>query len=126
LTVLTLAACSGGTEQPILGQFFAASRLRDHTMLSNFATVAFEPAAQGIITTFTITKVALERSADGEVVSKAVTIDAPVKLPGGQTVQKTLVVTLRRAPLTEERSPNSRWIVTAITDASGSVATPLS
>jgi hypothetical protein len=95
-------------------------------MLSNFSTVAFEPAAQGIITTFTITNVAPEKNPDGAVVSKQVTIDAPVKLPSGQTVQKTLVVTLQRAPLKGQWPIDSRWIVTAIKDASGSVATPLS
>jgi|SRR5262245_52289447 len=63
---------------------------------------------------------------DGELVSKRVTIDAPVRLPDGQTVRKTLVVTLQRAELKAERPITGRWIVTGIRDASGSGATPRS
>jgi len=228
LTALTVVACSGG-EQTILSQFFAASRLRDNTTLGNFSTVAFEPATQGIITTFSITNVTPERrkplelktlakaqddaraedaaftkrkeeyasqagdalqrvvkagrtgqlkgkdaevqaawfklldegvvvarkvtdarrtlaaesavvdlsvadprnpvdtkKSDGDLVSKEVTIDAPVKLPSGQTAQKTLVVTLQRAELKGERPITGRWIVSGIKDASGTGATPRS
>lgn len=229
LTALTLVACSGGAEQPILSQFFAASRLHDNTTLGGFSTVAFEPGTHGIITAFTVTNVtpeqrkplalktlakaqddaraedaaftkrkdeyanqageALERVVkagrtgklkgkdadvqvgwfklvdegvavarkvtdarrtlaaesavvdlsvadprnpvdtkkyDGELVSKDVTIDAPVKTPNGQTVQKTLVVTLQRAELKGDRPITGRWIITGIKDASGSGATPRS
>ena len=45
--VVTLAACSYGAEQTLLGQFFAASRLRDKTMLANFATVVFRAGHAG-------------------------------------------------------------------------------
>jgi len=229
LTTLTLVACSAGAEQPILNQFFAASRLRDNTTLGGFSTVAFEPGTHGTITTFTITNVtperrkplalktlakeqddaraedaaftkrkdeyanqageALERVVkagragklkgkdaevqvawfklvdegvavakkvtdarrtlaaeslvvdlsvadprnpvdpkkyDGELVSKDVTIDAPVRTPDGQTVQKTLVVTLQRAELKGDRPITGRWIITGLKDASGSGATPRS
>jgi hypothetical protein len=60
LTVLTAAACSGGAEQPILNQFFTASRLRDNTSLQNFSTVAFDPQTEGSVTSFTITNVTPE------------------------------------------------------------------
>jgi len=60
LTVLAAAACSGGAEQPILNQFFTASRLRDNTSLQNFATVAFDPQRQGSVTSFSITSVSPE------------------------------------------------------------------
>ena len=63
---------------------------------------------------------------DGDLVTKNVTIDAPVKLPSGQTAQKTLVVTLQRAELKGERPITGRWIVTGIKDASGAGATPRS
>jgi hypothetical protein len=63
---------------------------------------------------------------DGELVTKDVTIDAPVKLPDGQTTQKTLVVTMQRAELTGEKPITGRWIITNIRDASGSPATPRS
>jgi hypothetical protein len=124
--VVMLAACSVGAEQTLLGQFFAASRLRDKTMLSNFATVVFEPATQGVVTTFTITNVGREEQHDGGIVSKDVTITAPVRLPSGQTVQKTLVVTLQRADQQTDRPTTSQWIVTEVKDASPAAATPRS
>jgi hypothetical protein len=229
-TALVVAACSSGAEQPILNQFFTASRLRDNTTLASFSTVSFEPATQGIITSFTITNVAPEQRKtltlksiaqsqdaakaedaeftkrkeeyanqngealqrvvkagrdarlkgkdaevqatwyklvdegvsisrkmsdarralaaqrsivdisvndsrnpidvtkyDGELVSKDVTIDAPVKLPSGQTVQKTLIVTMQRAVLSGDKGTvTGRWVITGIKDASGSGATPRS
>src|SRR5262245_9929358 len=209
---LTLVGCSG-PEQTIVNQFFSASRLRDNTTLGNSSTVAFEPATQGIITTFSITNVTAEQREplelkalakaqddakaedaaftkrkeeyasqagdslqrvvkagrngqlkgkdaevqaawfklldegvvvarkvadarrtlaaesavvdlsvadarnpvdtklyDGDLVWKDVTIDAPVKLPSGQKVQKTLVVTLQRAELKGDRPIIGRWI----------------
>jgi hypothetical protein len=60
-TVLALAACSGGPEQPILNQFFTASRLRDNTTLANFTTVSFEPGVQGTVTSFDIQSVTPEQ-----------------------------------------------------------------
>src|SRR5437867_6472499 len=57
---LAAAACSGGAEQPILNQFFTASRLRDNTSLQNFSTVAFDPQTQGSVTSFSITNVTPE------------------------------------------------------------------
>jgi hypothetical protein len=230
LTILGAVACSSAAEQPILKQFFTASRLRDNTTLASFSTVAFEPATQGIITSFTITNVAPEQRKpltlksiaqsqdaakaedaafnkrkeeyanqngealqrivkvgrdgklkgkdadvqaawyklldegvaisrkmtearrslaaqkgvvelsvsdsrnpvavtkyDGELVSKEVTIDAPVKLPSGQTAQKTLICTMQRGVLKGDKGEiTGRWIVTGIRDASGSGATPRS
>ena len=108
LTALAVIGCSTATEQSILSQFFAASRLRDTTALRNMATVVFEPRTQGIITSFEITNVVSHRK-DGELVSKDVSISAPVKLPSGQMAQKDLVITMRRGA--------GQWVVTAITDA---------
>jgi len=107
--------CSTATEQSILSQFFAASRLRDTTALKNVATVVFEPNTQGIITSFEITNVVPYRSG-GELVSEHVSISAPVKLPSGQTAQKNLVIVMQRDA--------GRWIVTGITDASSLPGTP--
>ena len=56
-TTLGVIGCSTAAEQSILSQFFAASRLRDITALKNIATVVFEPATQGIVTSFEITKI---------------------------------------------------------------------
>jgi hypothetical protein len=230
LAAPVLVGCSAAAEQPILNQFFTASRLRDNTTLAGFSTVAFEPGSAGIINSFTITNVSPEQrkaltlkeiaktqddaraedaefskrkedyanenseavqrvvkagrdaklkgkdaeiqvawyklldegvvisrkitdarrtlaaqsgvvslsvgsdarnaidvtKRDGELVTKDVTIDAPVKLPDGQTAQKTLVVTMQRAELTGDRPITGRWIITNSRDASGSPATPRS
>jgi hypothetical protein len=61
LTLLAAAGCTGGPEQPILNQYFTASRLRDNTTLANFSTVAFEPREQGTVTSFTIQSVSPEQ-----------------------------------------------------------------
>jgi hypothetical protein len=63
LAALAIAACSSGPEQPILYQFFTASRLSDSTSLHNFATVALDPHGDGTVRSFTITSVSPERTA---------------------------------------------------------------
>jgi hypothetical protein len=110
----TAAGCAPRAEEPILGQFFSASRLRDRTALQKLATVSFDPAVQGIVTSFEITSVAVRRS--GGRTLKDVAISAPVKLFSGQVVQKNLVVTIE--------SEDGGWIVTAITDAPAVPSTP--
>src|SRR5581483_4930418 len=60
LAILAAAACSGGPEQPILNQFFTASRLRDNTSLQNFSTVAFDPSRDGTVSSFSIVSVTPE------------------------------------------------------------------
>lgn len=106
-----LAGCAA-PEQSLLDQFFGASRLRDTTALQRVSTVIFEPLQEGIVRTFRITGVTPER-ADGPMVTKDVTVDAPVILPDGQTRQKTLVVTLQRTSGGSSR----RWMVTGVRDA---------
>ncbi len=54
---------------------------------------------------------------DGELVSKDVTISATVRLPSGETAQKTFVVTMQRAVLKGDRELTGRWIIAAIKDA---------
>jgi hypothetical protein len=133
-------ACSSGPEQFILGEFFGACRLRDKTALQGFATVPFEPHVQGIITSFTIARVSPEeyrplssvaseigiaelsvddprnpidlRRSSGEMVSKEVTILAPIQLPDGQIARKTMNIILQRAILKGDRAIAGRWIVT--------------
>jgi hypothetical protein len=108
-SALTLAGCAA-PEQSLLEAFFGASRLRDTTALQGVSTVIFEPLEHGIVRTFQITRVTPER-VDGPIVTKDVTVDAPVVLPDGQTVRKTLVVTLQHA-----RGDNA-WMVTGFRDA---------
>ena len=111
-----IASCSPRAEQPILGEFFHASRLRDRTALQKLATVSFDPAVHGMITNFAITSV--DARHDGGRTVKTVAISAPVKLLGGQVVQKNLIVTLERT--------GERWIVTSITGAPAAPSTPRS
>ena len=47
---------------PILYQFFTASRLGDTTSLQSFATVTLDPRRDGTVNTFTITGVGPERT----------------------------------------------------------------
>jgi hypothetical protein len=230
LAAATLIGCSSTSEQPILQQFFTASRLRDNTTLAGFAAAAFEPATDGVVTTFTITNVtpeqrkpltlktlakahedaktadadftrrkeayqaenldaikrviAAERSNgkippkdaavqaawsklredgvavartvsdarrklasdsvvvdmsvnggpthydvtkyDGELISKDVSLSAPVRLPSGQTAEKNYIVTMQRAILKADREVTGRWIITSIKDAAGAASTPRS
>ena len=106
-----LGGCAA-PEQALLEEFFGASRLRDTTALQGLSTTTFEPLQQGIVRAFKITGVTPERL-DGQIVAKDVTIVAPVILPDGQTVRKTLVVTLQRKSGGDLR----RWIVTGVRDA---------
>jgi hypothetical protein len=135
-------ACSHGSEQVILDEFFDASRLRDRTALQVFATVAFEPHLQGMVTRFAIARVGPEehrplstlpseigiaalsvddprhpidvRQSTGEMISKGLTVLAPVRLPSGQVAQQTMNIILQRAILKREREVVGRWIVTGI------------
>src|SRR5262245_18459406 len=61
LAAATLIGWSSTPEQPLLQQFFTASRLRDNTTLAGFAAAAFEPGSDGIITTFSMTNVTPEQ-----------------------------------------------------------------
>jgi hypothetical protein len=55
----------------------------------------------------------------GSVVDKDITVDAAVKLPDGQTVRKSLVVTASRAIMKDEKGETltGRWIITRVREA---------
>jgi hypothetical protein len=108
------AACAPRAEELILGGFFSASRLRDRTALQKIATASFDPAAQGIITSFEITGVEMSRAGGRD--TKDVAISAPVKLPTGEIRQEQLVVTLERDESGTIAGVPGQWIVTAIRD----------
>jgi len=59
---------------------------------------------------------------DGEIVSKNVTITAPVRLPDGTAADRTLVVNMRRAVLKSDPEVTGKWVVTSVRDASASPA----
>jgi hypothetical protein len=224
IALMSLAACSSPPEEPILQQFFRASRLNDNTSLAGFATTSFQPQTQGTIAGFDIVSVSPERreplrlaalaeevdairadeaefikrkdtfflanqeaitrvlkaeslkasvggkdaeiqsewsklreestqhsrkaseaqrklkgasamirlslenaanSADptkraGELITKDVTIDAPVRTADGNSVDRTLVVTMQRAILQGEPAVEGKWIITGVRDATSS------
>jgi hypothetical protein len=95
MATVTFSSCSGVAEQTLLSQFFAASRLRDLTALSKLSTVVFEPASDGIVTSFDILGIT------GDSVSKDVSISAPVRLPDGRTVVKRFAITIRGGLVTK-------------------------
>ena len=126
LLVVAFTSCSSPGEAPLLSQFFAASRLRDRTALQDIASVSFEPNVQGVITSFEVTHVASVAGAGGERESKDVSISAPVRLPDGETVQKSFVVTMTRARAAGNTNHWGGWMITAIKDASAFPSTPRS
>ena len=123
LMTLTAVACAPDAERTLLTQFFAASRLRDLTALSRFSTVVFEPASDGIVTSFDISGVTAVQGADSVPVSKDVSISAPVRLPDGRTVVKTLVITMTRVQ-PGSQDPGSGWMITAINERAATPSTP--
>jgi hypothetical protein len=224
IALMSLAACSSPPEEPILQQFFRASRLNDNTSLAGFATTSFQPQTQGTIASFDIVSVSPERReplrltalaeevdgirADeaeftkrkdtfylanqeaitrvlkaeslkasvggkdaeiqsewsklreenaqharkvaeaqrklkvesvmvrlslenpanpvdptkraGELVTKDVTIAAPVRLTDGSSADRTLVVTMQRAVIQGEPAVEGKWIITSVRDATSS------
>lgn len=128
LAALAAVACSVPPEQPIVGDFFAASRLRDLTALSKFSTVVFEPKEQGTVARFHIVRV-LPLRVEGDRSVKQVDVAAEVRVPpDGHVVEKALTITLqkRTREVDAERTLYDGWIVTGVTDAPASPATPRS
>jgi hypothetical protein len=117
VTLTALAGgCSGASERSIIERFFSGSRLLDQTALGSVSDVVFDPRTQGVVTRFRIQGVSAGRGG-----ARDVTIAADVRLPGGGTVRKTLVITLRPATAgADRRHPDTGqgWIVSAFKDAS--------
>ncbi len=106
---LSAIACAGGYEQALLAQFFTASRLLDRTALQNVATVIFDPRTDGTVLRFDVERIVPEDHNE-----KRVTVSARVHLPNGDTVQQTLVVTMRRADPAVDKGTTSQWIITKV------------
>jgi hypothetical protein len=111
LTAL-MAGCGPKSEEPVLAEFFSASRLRDMTALGKIATTVFDPARDGIITGFKVERVEA-REAGGRS-TEEVSITAPVKPMEGPTVEKQLVVTLEKDVTGSRSGLKGRWIVTSV------------
>jgi hypothetical protein len=96
VSLLTLAAlgCGHDADRVLLDQFFAASRLRDLTALRKISTVVFEPATDGMITSYEITG-SVTRGA-----VKEVSISAPVKRFDGRTVTKHFAIAIEAGRIT--------------------------
>jgi hypothetical protein len=109
LAVGVSTACGVPPERSVLDEFFAASRLRDKTALSRCSTVIFEPLEQGIVVDFEITHLTPEKDN-----RKDVTIAAPVRLPNGSVVLKTLEINLQRTIPPGDPGGSLRWIVTGV------------
>jgi hypothetical protein len=114
ILVVVLAAAAAGCgpkpEEPVLAEFFNASRLRDRAALQKIATTIFDPARDGIITDFTIKGVDAHDA--GGRATEDVSISAPVKPMDGPTVEKQLVVTLEKDATGMRSGVKGRWIVT--------------
>jgi hypothetical protein len=121
----TTAACSVPPEQPIIGDFFAASRLRDTTALAKFATVVFEPRERGIVASFHIEQVSPERTAGGMKI-KDVTVAAVIRGDDGRSGERRLIVTLEKRSDEDSRALYGGWIVAAVRDAEPARAVPRS
>jgi hypothetical protein len=230
IALTSLAACSSAPEQPILQQFFRASRLNDATSLAGFATTSFQPQTQGTVSSFDIVSVSPEQRVplrlsavaeeveairaeeaaftkrkdtyylanqeaitrvlkaeslkasvggkdaqiqaewsklreessqharkvaevqrklkaesgmvrlsldnpanqvdptkrSGELVTKEVTLNAPVRTPDGSSADRTLVVTMQRAILQGEPPVEGKWIITNVRDATSPAGTKTS
>jgi hypothetical protein len=123
---LLLVACSVPPEQPIVSDFFAASRLRDKTALARFATAAFEPQEQGTVLSVHVVSVSAERLA-GAVRVKAVTVSAEMRGEDGAIVPRTLTVMLQKPAAGAPPSAlYDGWIVTSVSGAPSDPATPRS
>jgi hypothetical protein len=126
VAMVTLSSCAGAAEQTLLAQFFAASRLRDLTALSKVSTVVFEPASDGIVTSFEIIAIRATQGPDGRPIAKEVSIVAPVKSPSGETALKAFVITMSRGVPGSDQYRLGTWLITAINAGPASPSTPRS
>jgi hypothetical protein len=126
MATVTLSSCSGAAEQTLVSQFFAASRLRDLTALSKVATVVFEPASDGIVTSFEITAIQATQGPDGHPMVKDVSIVAPVKSPSGETAVKAFVIRMSRGVPGSDQYRLGTWLITAINAGPAVPSTPRS
>ena len=62
----------------------------------------------------------------GELVTKEVTLSAPVRTPDGSNADRTLVVTMQRAILQGEPPVEGKWIITNVRDATSPAGTKTS
>ena len=88
--------------RPIAGK--AAGRERDGSVEDEIVRLSAGAVRSGLDVTRYV----------GQMGSKEVTIEAPVKRPDGEVVQKTMIVMVQRVVLRAEPEIVGRWIVTSI------------
>ena len=123
LLALTWAGCAGGAERALIGQFFAASRLRDLTALHSLATIVFEPKTDGIVADFDLLRIDSLPEPGARTASKRVLISAAVRGPDGKVAVKTFVVTMRQGVAGSDPRWGG-WMITAIQADPASPSTP--
>ena len=96
------------------------------TALSKVSTVVFEPASDGIVTSFEITAIRATQGPDGRPMAKEVSIVAPVKSPSGETALKAFVITMSRGVPGSDQYRLGTWLITAINAGPASPSTPRS
>ena len=72
------AACGGGEEKTLLTKYFMASKVSDNMTLSNIATVAFDPKADGQMMSFSVVSVSPEKVEPLELKKHAADLQAAV------------------------------------------------
>ena len=78
LAVVAVACGVGGEEKTLLTKYFMASKVADNMTLSNIATVAFDPRADGQMMSFSIVSVSPEKVEPLELKKHAADLQAAV------------------------------------------------
>jgi hypothetical protein len=92
LLLLLLSAGCGvlSPEEQLLTRFFEASRLNDTTQAAKYATVTFNPRAEGVVEAFEIAELARVDQ------QTRVVIDAAVRPLGGVPARRQIVATIQQ------------------------------
>ena len=78
VAVAAVACGAGGEEKVLLNKYFTASRVSDNMTLSNIATVAFDPKADGQMMSFSIVSVSPDKVEPLELKKHAADLQAAV------------------------------------------------
>jgi hypothetical protein len=78
MLAVVAVACGGGEEKTLLNKYFMASKVSDNMTLSNIATVAFDPKADGQMMSFSIDSVSEEKITPLELKKRAADLKAAI------------------------------------------------
>jgi hypothetical protein len=114
--LLLLPACAWPSpERQLLLDFFQACRIYDTTVLARLATASCNPATDGVVQDFEITRVE-DVSAAGNARARDVSLIARVRPLGGSAAPQLLTVRLEQV--------EGRWMVSAVTRLPASQTSP--